>query len=147
MTAIGTELLRMLGATPAKSASASSDAVAGGDFAHLLDMARSGKLGDNEPATIAEGAGVKLSEDQLRRVGQAVDRAKAQGAAQALVLIDGMALKVDVLTREVKGSADLDGGVTGVDAVINVPSATRPGSLLDALGGSNVFTGKKPRPA
>ncbi|MFN0131484.1 MAG: hypothetical protein ACKVW3_02970 [Phycisphaerales bacterium] len=147
MTAIGTELLRMLGATPANSASASSDAVAGGDFAQLLDAARAGKFGGNEPATIAEGSGVKLSEDQLRRVGEAVDRAKAQGAAQAVVLIDGMALKVDVLTREIKGSVNLDGGVTGVDAVINVPSANGRGSLLDVLGGSNVLTGKKPRTA
>lgn len=140
MTTVAAGLLRLLGGAEAQpSAVASPSGVAGADFASLLDAARAGRLGTAEPASIADGAGVSLTAEQLHRIGAAADRARSEGAAQALVLIDGMALRVDVLARQVKGAASLDGVVTGIDAVVSAPATSADSShanasLLRALG-------------
>lgn len=136
----GTELLRLLGAqaSPGVAPAVGTSTRAGGiDFASLLKQAQSGQLASGREVTIAKGAGVNLSDDQIKRISAAADLAEAQGATRALVMIDGMTLKLDVSMREVTGTADLKKStvLTGIDAVIDVPS--KPGEKpAEALAAS-----------
>jgi hypothetical protein len=128
------DLLRLLGLGAARPASSAAPARADEpDFASLLSLAEKGEVSSGLPVTEAPGTDLRLSDDQLRRLADAVDRAEAQGVSRALVLIDGMALKVDVAVRRVTGRVDLaQGGVlTGIDAVVTAQAA--PGSS-DAAG-------------
>jgi hypothetical protein len=103
----------------------SPDALQGDDFAALLAKAKSGEISSSRPVTLGRGVKLNLSEDQLARLAIAADRAEAQGASRALVFIDGLSLKLDVGLREITGAADLKSGgiLTGIDAVIGMPSA------------------------
>lgn len=109
-------------------------------FADLLERAAGGKLRSGEPVNIAPGSGVELTADQLERVRLAADRLDAAGAAEGVILVDGMALRYDVLTRTITGEADLGAGVAGIDAVVRAPEAddaggavaTPPGGLSNA---------------
>ena len=122
MTTTSAELLRMLGsvATPAQAQAGAKPS--GLDFASLLKQAS--QSGSGIPITIGKSAGVKLTGEQLSRIGAAADLAESQGATRALVLIDGKALKLDVAVRQITGQAELaSGGVlTGIDSVVSVPS-------------------------
>jgi hypothetical protein len=126
---IGADLLRLLGpgsaAIPGQPTAAAQPT--GIDFASLLQKAGAGAISSGLPVTIAGGANVKLSPQQLSQIATAADQAQAQGATRALVLIDGKALSLDVSVRQITGQADLRaaGVFSGVDAVINIPS---PGS-------------------
>lgn len=133
MTATGSELLRALGALtgparPERTGGATTrPGWAGGiesvPFADLLATARSGTVSSGLPVSIAPGAGIELTEDQLMRLGAAADRAEAAGATRALVLIDGMSLRLDVGVRSITGTADMgaSGVLTGIDAVLRAP--------------------------
>ena len=129
MNAVGSDLLRLLGsqATPGIApgpTTAAGNAAAGAlDFAKLLSQAQSGQLASGRQVTIANGANVQLTDDQIKRVSAAADLAESQGATRALVMIDGMAMKLDVSMRQVTGAVDLasQGVLTGVDAVVQVP--------------------------
>lgn len=130
MSTLSSDLLRLLGsqAVPgvAPGSSAASPANSGGiDFATLLHQAQAGKLASGREVTIGRSAGVKLSDDQIKRISAAADLAESQGATRALVMIDGMAIKLDVSMREVTGMVDLKktGVLTGIDAVVEVPSS------------------------
>lgn len=136
-------LLRMLsggiGAIGRAASSTPPSASVGGDFQAMLDRARQGEVESGLPVTIDDRAGVTLTDDQLRRLAVAADRAEAQGATRALVLIDGMALRLDVGLREVTGVAELKGNapLTGIDAVISVPGPEGSGAAgSDAAGPS-----------
>jgi len=121
-------LLRTLGSIgravfgPANGARAPSEAEAG-RFEELLRRAESGLLRTDRGVEIAPESGLELSEEQLGRLGAAVDRAQAAGASRAAVLMDGRAFVVDVQSRrvlsEMGGEAD---ALTGVDAVVRAPS-------------------------
>ena len=132
MSPTSAELLRMLGSVlapnPAQNLAAGAAPAAGLDFASLLRQAGAGDLSSGLGVTIAKGAGVQLSNEQLLKLAAAADRAEAQGATRALVLIDGRALKLDVAVRQITGEADLNttGVLTGIDAVVSVPS---PGAV------------------
>ncbi|MCC6676955.1 MAG: hypothetical protein IT436_07415 [Phycisphaerales bacterium] len=117
---------------------------AGQSFAELLGKAADGQITSGLPVTVAKGAGVNLSADQLVRIGSAADRAQAAGADRAVVLIDGAALKLDVATRTITGPADLSPGATHGDIDALVVAAAGPsgaaqlanepaGGLLKAL--------------
>ena len=141
------DLLRLLGsqATPgvAPNTGAAPNAASGKlDFAKLLSGAKAGRLSSGREVTIAKGAGVSLSDDQLKRLAAAADIAESQGATRALVMIDGMAIRLDVSMREVTGAVDLNsqGVMTGIDSVIHVPAeggtqgaAPMPAPLARAL--------------
>jgi hypothetical protein len=125
MTAAG-GLLRLLGgsAAPAARGPGSGQEAQGDSFAALLEKARSGEISSGRPVAIARNAKVTLTDEQLERLSVAADRAEAQGATRALVLIDGLALRVDITMREVTESVDLSrpGVLTGIDAVVRMPS-------------------------
>jgi hypothetical protein len=123
------QLLGAGGAAPFGPLTGSQGAsVEGSDFASLLRQAREGEVSSGRPVTLARGAGVNLSADQLQRLAAAADRAEAEGATRALVMIDGQALRLDVTTREVTGAADLSrpGVMSGIDAVVTLPSIEQP---------------------
>lgn len=147
MTANASDLLRALGAgiRPAAPdrAAAPGGVRAGGTsalehaaFADLLAEARAGDVSSSLPVSIAPGAGIELTPEQLDRVAAAADRAEASGATRALVLIDGMSLRLDVGVRTITGAADLttSGVLTGIDAVLHAPPA--PGGVF--RGGPNM---------
>jgi hypothetical protein len=126
MSIPSTSLLNLLGAgAPASPRPLRPDQVAGADFGTLLQAAREQGLASGREVTVARGCGVTLTDEQLKTLAAAADRAEAQGATRALVMMDGKALKLDVAMREVTGEADLaSGGVlTGVDSVITIPGA------------------------
>jgi hypothetical protein len=129
------ELLRLLASTGHAGGRGPSPAAEPGGangFAALLARAERGEVSSGLPVTIARGAGVELTLDQLSRLAAAADRAEARGATRALVLIDGLALRLDVGVRQVTGVADLGSGdvLTGIDAVIRVPSPEPPGGAV-----------------
>ncbi len=132
--ASGDELLKSLGAGvngPERIAIPRSGAPASGgiglDFAAMLEQARAGSLESGLPVRIAKSADVKLSDEQLARLGPVLDRLHAGGASHALVAIDGRLVKVDVMTREVRGEFDPASGemMEGIDAVASAPSSAR----------------------
>ncbi|MCW5775123.1 MAG: hypothetical protein KIS87_01580 [Phycisphaeraceae bacterium] len=131
MNGSGTEILRTLGAGasfPVDVDVVGAPPSAGSEFAALLASAQSGELQTGLEVTVARGAGVQLSPSQLERLAVAADRAHAEGASRALVLIDGMALELDVLSRTITGGVDLEaeGVLTGIDAVVRVGAAGVP---------------------
>ncbi len=113
-------------------------------FDSMLKKARAGEISSGEPVTEAKGAGANLTDQQLQRLAAAADRAEADGAQRALVLMDGVVLKLDVASREIVGVADprADGVFSGYDSVITVApdvsggpgSGAGSGPLLRALG-------------
>lgn len=135
----------------------------GAEFAALLQQARKGELTSDLPVSLAKNAQVKLTPDQLARVAAATDRAQAQGGTRALVMIDGIALRVDVAARQVLEQVDLSSGLalTGIDAFVTAPelpgrglsgpnftlplpgsaSAAMNASLLRTLGGTTLQSG------
>jgi hypothetical protein len=98
---------------------------------------------------VAEGSGVSLTQEQLSRLQSAADAADAAGAHKALVLIDGVALEMDVQSRTIVSKIDPSaaGVRAGFDAVLTVPGegltaagtigppASPPGGLSTILGG------------
>jgi len=116
------ELLRMLGSGLRPDGASARGPEPAMDFQTLLAQARAGGLETGLPVTVADGAGVSLDASQLARLGSVVDRAHAEGATRILVMLDGRALDVDVLSRRVLGEADLAGGkvLTGIDGFVRL---------------------------
>lgn len=120
------DLLRTLSSTilppgvERRSGQPAPSAVQGQSFADLLAGKASGKLLSGRGVNIRAEAGIELSPDQLARVGNAIDQAEAAGAQHALVMIDGMALKVDVGVRQVVEKVDTQkpSVMSGVDTVV-----------------------------
>lgn len=143
MNATGTDLLRLLSsqATPGVAPGATGPSAPTGalDFAKLLNQAKTGQLASGREVSIAKGANVQLSEDQIKRISAAADLAESQGATRALVMMDGMAIKLDVSMRQVTGTVDMkaQGVQTGIDAVVQVPDAA--GSAAIPMPGSKGF--------
>ncbi len=139
MTSGPLDLLKLLAsgtAGPDRAPVADRSAVTSADFRTLLDKAQAGEISSGVPVRIHRNAGVELTAEQLARLAEAADRAEAQGATRALVLIDGLALRLDVGMREITGATDLAGGkvLTGIDAVIDLNTRTpAKGAAPDVL--------------
>ena len=120
-----------------------------GEFADLLRRASSGELVSGAPVSVDRGAGVELTEDQLARLSLAADKAEAEGIQNAVVMMDGAALLLDVKTRTILKQIDLSQGVLSgtADAVDGMvrriqaewPDATPP--KVVATGGLAVVVG------
>ncbi len=137
------DLLRMLGSgLRPDGAAATNQPESSGDFAVLLAQARAGGLETGMPVSLAAGSGVELDAAQLDRLGGVVDRAHAEGATRIVVMMDGKALDVDVLSRRVLGEADLSGGrvLTGIDGFVRLGAgddAQQPVLALPDAGSVN----------
>jgi hypothetical protein len=137
MNATAIDLLRQLGSgvrpvspplgTPMGPAAQPGQLESAG-FADLLAAAKSGGVQTGLNISIAPGAGVTLTPEQLARLSAAADRAQAQGVHEAMVMIDGQALKLDVFTRTITGKADLENGnvLSGFDGLMVIPPADQP---------------------
>ncbi len=103
-------------------------------FATMLEQARAGQVSSGVPVNVLPGAGVELTPSQLQRLALAADQAEAQGAARAVVAIDGMLLHLDVGVRSITGLIDAEkpGVLAGVDAVVVAPMEQEdtPGGVL-----------------
>lgn len=140
----GSEMLRLLGATGAASlirpgASTGSQSSEGLDFMKLLEDAKAGKVAGGLPVKASKNSGLNLSAEQLQRLSAAADLAEAAGASRVLVMMDGMALRLDVGVREVTGAASMQPGevLTGIDAIVQMPSGaggTGAGSAGNGTG-------------
>ncbi len=74
---------------------------------------------DRLPVEIGRGVEVELTQEQMARIAEAADRAEAEGASSAVVMIDGMALELDVMLRTIRSVVDQESGLkTGIDAVV-----------------------------
>ena len=143
------DLLRTLGLSSGPAGNGATPPPVGGtSFSDLLSKATGGEFSTGLEVTLSQGANVELSSEQLQRLAKVADSAEAQGASRVLVLMDGHALTMDVGVRQITGTADMTGVVTGIDAVVVAPgngaSAAQPmigpprasmtnASLLDAL--------------
>jgi len=119
------QLLKALGAGLAPAgvgAPTAAQPTDGPSFDSLLQQAQGGSLSSGIPVRVMRQAGLSLSPSQLARLSDAADRAEAAGANRALVMMDGMALTMDVPTRTITGQADTSATkvLNGVDAVVTV---------------------------
>ncbi|MCU0689028.1 MAG: hypothetical protein MUE97_04725 [Phycisphaerales bacterium] len=105
----------------------------GGNDSMSVDPA--GQIASERPVSIdASVAGsVSLSPQQQVRLSGAIDQAEAAGISSALVLIDGMAMVVDVGARQIsRVLGDEPGVLDGIDGVVTV--APQTWSRLGAAG-------------
>ena len=108
-----------------------------GSFNELLKKAQLGAAESGLPVTLDAGLGVALTDSQLKRLGQAADRAEAEGFSTALVSLDSMTLVLDVAGRRVTQVATAQGRpVTGIDGLIVAPPAEPEGAVLAAAAQS-----------
>lgn len=105
-------------------------------FAELLNREAGGGLATGRPVSVHPDCDVQLSEDQMHRLGVAIDRAEASGAQRALVMIDGMSIKVDVGVRQIVGKVDLQSTpVLGeIDAVVQADAGVGSDQAKPLLG-------------
>lgn len=129
--------------------SASTPAGGVDSFAALLDAARAGEVSSGLPVSVDPSLDLTLSDDDLQRLAEGADRATAAGAERALLTMDGRGYVLDVGSRTITASHDLNGRTTlaGIDTVVGVapedpgagtpasgpPLAWRSASLLTAL--------------
>ncbi|MBL8761216.1 MAG: hypothetical protein JNL50_07930 [Phycisphaerae bacterium] len=136
------DLLRALRPGPGAHAAAgpTGAGVESLDFEAMLRKVRSEGFQSGLGVSIAPGADLELTNDQMQRLAAAADVAQAHGASRALVTIDGMSLLLDVGVRTITGKVDIRPGVpvTGVDAVLHVPGA--PGQAAAAIASSTGAT-------
>ena len=116
------DLLRALGtnASPGIAQPSTASGAAATSFADALSSARAGKLASGRTVEVDPASGVNLSKSEVEALSRAADRAEANGATSALVLLGERAFKVDVPTRRVTGEVSLSDGsaVTGIDTVL-----------------------------
>lgn len=112
------------GATPGSPAAAGAGAArpegAAPDFAATLDRTLAPLRFSGHAQQRLELSGRQLSDSELQRLGQAVDRLAAKGARESLLLLPDLALVVSVPSRTVitalDGSRVRDGVFTGIDS-------------------------------
>ena len=134
MSGIATNLLRSLLSTqaPVGGQTQAASTAGGLNFASLLSAARAGEMTSDRPVEVSAEAAGKLTPDQLQRLAVAADHAESTGMSNALVLIDGQAVKIDVLSREVTAVMDpRTVAVTDIDGVLAAP----PSSLAAQVSG------------
>jgi len=105
----------------------------GSGFADKLSSAQ--KKQDQLPVDLGKGLDLDLTPEQLGRIADAVDRAEAEGADSAIVMIDDMALQVDVTMRTIRGQIDQDGGInTQIDSIVYAKPANASSSIAGPDG-------------
>ena len=154
MTTNGADILSLLGSgiRPVEQTGVRQPARSGGpDFSAMLNQAQQGELRTGLDVAIAPALDLSLTHEQRAALSTAADKAESSGAAQSLVLMDEMALVLDVTARQIVDIADLSqvGVLTGIDSVVRAsadaseqrsgnarvapPGTVGNASLLDAL--------------
>lgn len=102
---------------------AGSSGSGGTAFADMLGRARE-SIASGLPVEMGRGVQIDLDPQQLDRLAVAADRAAAQGAQSAVVMLDGRALELDVALRTVTGEVDPEEGVRPeIDTFLFAPPA------------------------
>ena len=131
----GSELIGRLAAGVRPAAEGESRSAAGASsFDALLNQAERGGLESGIPITFARGVEVELSQEDLNKLSQLVDRAQSQGASKAVVLTDQGMLQLDVLRRRVEGVVDPN--TAGTDVLVGVDAVIRLNQPPDSVGGN-----------
>lgn len=95
--------------------------VPGADFANLLDKEMHKLSFSNHAEQRLASRNIRLTEGQLQRLEQAVGKAEAKGAKDALVLVDGTAFVVSVTNKKVITA--IDEGSVRENVFTNIDSA------------------------
>jgi len=144
VSALATNLLKSLLGTQhagAGSPRAAGDTGAGLRFAGLLAAAQAGQMTSDRPVEASPEAAGKLTSEQLQRIAVAADHAESAGMSSALVLIDGQAAKVDVLSREVTAVLDPRAvAVTDIDGVLAAPPSSLNAEVCGDAGSATAAT-------
>ncbi|MBN4052646.1 hypothetical protein JYU07_00015 [Roseiflexus sp. AH-315-K22] len=135
-------LIQMLGSaaasalTPGRGTAAGGASAEGVSFEEMLELAQAGEVSTGQGVSIGPGVDVELSPEQMARLAGAADRALAAGATDVVVMLDGMALRLDVQSREVTGRVNLDEHreLLDVDGIIAAPAALAGGEPLAGPG-------------
>ncbi len=95
----------------------------GRDFRQVLDKAKTGELKISKHAqSRLDSRNVKLSEEKLGEVSEAMDRANEKGIRDALIIVDGNALIASIKNKTIVTCAkqeDLDSKIiTNIDGAI-----------------------------
>lgn len=120
-----TDMLRLLGSGVQGSVDRpASRPVEESGFKELLNKARAGGVPSGIEARVADGVAMTFSPEQMKRLTIAGDKAEAAGASRAMILMDGLALTMDVGTRTIIQATNATSvGVVGdVDAVLSADS-------------------------
>lgn len=149
MNTNGVDFLNMLasGIRPIDTGTTrSSSERPGVDFSAMLDQARRGELRTGLDVAIAPALDLTLTPEQSAALSAAADKAESQGATQSLVLMDDMALVLDVTARQIVDLADLSqpGVLTGIDSVIrasstNAQESSSPTQKDSSVSGSSLL--------
>lgn len=93
-------------------------------FAELFRQAQRGEVASGLNVSVSPRLKVDLSPQQLQRLSLAADKAQAAGLRHALVLIDGVPLKLDVVSRTVTEVVNpSESVVRGIDGFVAVADA------------------------
>lgn len=151
MTSNGLDILNLLGSgvRPVDTGvSRPANPIAGVDFANMLSQAQRGELRTGLDVAISPALDLSLTPEQKSALSAAADQAESSGATQSLVVLDRMALVLDVTARQVVDIADLSrpGVLAGIDSVIRAgqtagqttgPSAQKQSPLAPPQGVGN----------
>jgi flagellar operon protein len=131
------QLDRLNGATPAaqpsKPAQAGAKPVAGGTtFAETLAKTQEVRFSNHAQKRL-ETRDIQLSEDNVNRLSDAIDKAEKRGGKNSLVMVDDMAFIVNVRERLVVTALDSEhrgeGVFTQIDSVVFAdPASNAPAS-------------------
>jgi hypothetical protein len=102
----------------------------GGDFQRVLAQVAGASSRPSHEISVDPGLKTSLSDEDLRAIGMAADQAEAEGMQTALVMLDGRAVTLDVLTRTVTQVQPMQPGlvVGRVDGVV-IARGDRPVSI------------------
>ncbi len=127
MSPLPLALIQMLGSAAGSALRPQNNAPAEGvSFEEMLELARSGAMSSGEGVSIGPGVGVELTIEQASRLSAAADRAMAAGATDVIVMLDGMALRLDVQNRQITERVNLEdqGELLGIDGIMSATPIT-----------------------
>lgn len=148
MSVNAAQLLKALGAgiLPGGAKTSACDCEGILDFASLLRQAQAGELSSGRSLQVDRGAEVELSPDQMSRLNQVADAAEVAGAKKLFAVIDGAGVIIDIPSRTIERTVQLDGSSTdrlapadvmvGVDAIAVAPANAGDAFTIEPTGGA-----------
>ena len=107
-------------------------------FADIFGRARGEVQPSGLAVSVGRGVDAELSQEQLDRMSLAADRAEAQGAGTAVVMMDGVAYELDVTGRTITGVVSGEGGIRAeIDTFLFAPEPAAPSVGVPSAGVRN----------
>ncbi len=111
--------------------------VQGPSFAETLEKAQDVRFSNHAQKRL-ESRSITLTEDNVNRLSDAIDKAEKRGGKSSLVMVDDLAFIVNVRDRLVITALDADhrgeGVFTQIDSVVFADPARPAGSTVDRKG-------------